>query len=40
VAQKKEMPACTLQDGKRALQLALAAHQSAQSGQVVKPIWE
>jgi len=38
VAQKKELPACTLQDGKRALQMALAAQQSAQTGQIVKPI--
>lgn len=40
VVQEKEMPACTLQDGKRALQMALAAQQSAQSRQIVKLIWE
>ena len=38
VAQKKEMPVCNLQDGERALQLALATHQSAQTGRSVKPI--
>jgi predicted dehydrogenase len=36
VAQGKETPACNLQDGKRALQLALATHQSAQTGRIVK----
>ncbi len=36
VAQKKELPVCTLEDGKRALQLALAAHQSARTEKTIK----
>ncbi len=36
VVQKKESPACTLEDGKRALQLALAARQSARTEKIVK----
>lgn len=36
VVQKKESPVCTLEDGKRALQLALAAHQSARTEKIVK----
>ena len=36
VAQKIEMPACNLEDGRRALQLALATHQSMQTEQIVK----
>jgi predicted dehydrogenase len=35
VARKKEMPACNLEDGRRALQLALATHQSMQTEQIV-----
>ena len=36
VAQKIEMPACNLEDGRLALQLALATHQSMQTEQIVK----
>ena len=35
VVQKKENPVCSLDDGKRALELALAVHQSAQSEKIV-----
>ncbi|MCL4531089.1 MAG: Gfo/Idh/MocA family oxidoreductase [Chloroflexi bacterium] len=35
VVQKKESPVCALEDGKRALQMALAAHQSAESQKLV-----
>ncbi|MGA7192592.1 MAG: Gfo/Idh/MocA family oxidoreductase [Anaerolineales bacterium] len=36
VAQKKESPICTLDDGKQALRLALAAHESERRGTLVK----
>jgi len=36
VVHKKEMPACNLNDGKRALELALGAHQSVRTGRIVK----
>lgn len=36
VAQGIELPVCTLEDGAWALRLALAAHQSAEKGQLVK----
>jgi len=36
VAQKKELPICTLDDGKQALRLALAAHESNEKGTLVK----
>ena len=36
VAGKKEAPACTLEDGKQALRLALAAHVSNEKGTLVK----
>ena len=36
VVQKKESPVCTLKDGERALQLALAAHQSAKSQKLIR----
>jgi len=36
VVQKKELPICNLQDGKRALEMALAAHQSVQTEKIVK----
>jgi predicted dehydrogenase len=35
VVQKKELPLCDLQDGKRALEMALAAHQSANQEKMV-----
>ncbi len=36
VVQKKESPACVLEDGKWALRLALAAHQSARTEKIVR----
>ena len=36
VVQKKEAPICTLDDGKQALRLALAAHESERKGTLVK----
>ncbi len=36
VVQKKEQPICTLDDGKQALRLALAAHESNEKGTLVK----
>jgi predicted dehydrogenase len=36
VVQKKEQPICTLDDGKQALRLALAAHESNKKGTLVK----
>ncbi len=36
VVQKKEQPICTLDDGKKALRLALAAHESNEKGTLVK----
>ena len=36
VVQKKELPICTLDDGKQALRLALAAHESNEKGTLVK----
>jgi predicted dehydrogenase len=36
VVQKKENPLCTLEDGKQALRLALAAHESNAKGTLVK----
>jgi predicted dehydrogenase len=36
VVQKEELPACTLQDGKRALEMALAAHRSANTEKIMK----
>jgi predicted dehydrogenase len=36
VVQKKESPVCTLNDGKQALRLALAAHESERKGTLVK----
>ncbi len=36
VVQKKEQPVCTLEDGKRALQMALAALESARTGKLIK----
>ncbi len=36
VVQKKESPLCTLEDGKQALRLALAVHESAEKGTLVK----
>ena len=36
VVQKNELPVCNLQDGKRALEMALAAHQSVQTEKIVK----
>jgi predicted dehydrogenase len=36
VVRKKEEPVCTLEDGKQALRLALAAHESNEKGTLVK----
>ncbi len=36
VVQKKEQPTCTLDDGKQALRLALATHESNEKGTLVK----
>jgi len=36
IVQKKEVPICTLDDGKQALRLALAAHESERKGTLVK----
>jgi len=37
VVRNEAQPACTLEDGVRALELALAAHESAQSGSAIYP---
>ncbi len=36
VVQNNELPVCNLQDGKRALEMALAAHRSAKTEKIVK----
>jgi predicted dehydrogenase len=36
VVRKKELPVCTLEDGRRALQMALAAHVSAESQKLIR----
>ncbi len=35
VARKKELPVCTLDDGEKALQVALAAHESVKNEKIV-----